>query len=242
LIGLADELARRANAATGAGDDSTIAPAEIIEEASRGGGVERDEQPVGSRAIFAQRSDGVTITVPPLGIRALRDDRGLIAAVCLSIVLVAWIVIGSAPVIARDGPVGVFTFPGAIIAWPGIVILLSSATISLRRSAELAARGGLLNVRWTGLIVTRERTWRRDELAEIRAISERVKDEGGKAWSQYLAIRACDPAAPDPVRLLDWCEKAELEWVATKLRAALGMSADEPKPKAHAGCRDDDIG
>ncbi len=41
--------------------------------------------------------------------------------------------------------------------------------------------------------------------------------------------------------LLQWCEKAELEWIATTLNQAMGLPATQPKPKATTDGWDDGI-
>jgi hypothetical protein len=243
LLGLANELARRAIAARGAAFEALTVPplVEVVEEESRDVVSDRDEQPAGSTATLEQHDDGVTITVPPTGMQGLLEDQAILPVLAIAVALTTWIAVATARAVAESGPVGVFTFEGAYIAWPGVLILAANVASAFRRSGQLEARHGVLTVRWTGLLGTRKRTWHRDELAEIRVASERIKSEGTMEWSQSLAIRPRDLSTPAPRHLLDWREKAELEWIATKLRRALGLPSNQPKPGAAADGWDDKI-
>jgi hypothetical protein len=164
-------------------------------------------------------------------------------AVLLAIVAasIAWIAVSRAPAVERDGLAGMFARDSSMMAWPVVLVMAPLLAAVLSRRAELSARGGVLTVRWAHLLFARCRAWRREDLADLRAVSERVTSDGNKAWSQHLAIRPHDFAAPAPRHLLYWCEKAELEWIATTLRRALTLPATPPKPNPATDGWDDEV-
>ena len=70
---------------------------EVVEEESRSVVFERDEQPALSSAILEHHADGVTITVPPLGLRGFLVQPIFLINLVLIVALAAWIAVGSAP-------------------------------------------------------------------------------------------------------------------------------------------------
>jgi hypothetical protein len=245
LLALAGELARRGKAPRAASAEALMLPPptvlEVVEEESRSVVAERDEQPALSSAILQHHADGVTITVPPLGLRGFLVQPVFLTNLVLIVALAAWIAVGAAPAVARVGFVGLFTFKGAIMPWMlEIFVLLATAHVFSRR-AQLSARGGVLTVRSTNLLWSSCRGWPREELAEVRAVSEIGPTDVGQEWRQYLDIQPSGRHRSAPRRLLYWREKAELEWIATTLRRSLRLPATYGKPKTKQDVWDHEI-
>jgi hypothetical protein len=245
LLALAVELAHRAKAVRAASGEALMmpppSPLEVLEEDSRDVVSDRNEQPAGSRVVLEHHADGVTITVPSLWVRGCLKEPTVPVCLGLFVALAAWIAYGSATAVARHGLVGVLTFEGSIMPWLLALFVTLMLTYLLMRGAQLSARGDVLSVRWTNLVGTRCRIWHREDLAELRVISERVNSDTGKEWRQYLAIRPRDVPPSAPRFLLSWCEKDELEWIATTLRRSLRLPATQPKPNDATGGWDDEI-
>jgi hypothetical protein len=246
LLNLADDLARRAKAARDSSADALLQapllPVEVVEEFSRDVVSDRALQPAGSKATLEQHADGVTITLPPPGLKGLIPQPALTVILTIVIVSIGWIVVTSVLTVPRDGLRGLITSPGSAIAWPIAVAFTPWLVFSLICKAQLSARDGVLTVRWTNLLGNHCRTWPREDLAEVCAVSERVSEgEGGTQWSRHLAIRPHDFARPAPPKLLSWCEKPELEWIATTIRSALPLAGDKAKLKPATRPWDDEI-
>jgi hypothetical protein len=225
LLVLAHELARRAKVARAAAADiPVLPPVEVVEENSLDLVSDRYEQPPGSTATLEQHADGVTITVPALGLHALVQQPALLMLALLLAASFTWITATVVPAAARAGLSGVFARDPSMIAWPVALVFTPVLAHLLSRRAELSSRGGVLTVQWSFLIFGRSRAWRREDLAEIRAVSELVTSDGQKTWTKYLAIRPYDGSVSGPRHLLYWCEKPELEWIATTLRHSLPLS------------------
>jgi hypothetical protein len=245
LLALAGELARRAKVLRAASADSLMlappSPLDVVEEVSREVVADRDEQPAGSTAILEQHADGVTITVPPLGLRGFIKDRSFAGSLLVGVILTAFIAVGATPAVARDGIVGLFTFTGSIVLWPCALFVTVMLAYFLSRGARLSARGSVLTVQWTNLLGNHCRIWRRDELADVRVVSELVDSGEGKVWKERLDIQLHDTGSAAPRYLLHWREKAELEWIATTLRRSLRLLDTQPKPKDAKQSWDDEL-
>jgi hypothetical protein len=243
LLVLAGELARCAKALRATAAKAlmlpTPRPLDVIDQESLDVISDRDEQPAGSTTTLERHADGVTIAVPPLGCRGFLKEPGLIALGLLA-ALNAWIAVGSAAAVRRDGLVGVFTFEGSILVWPLVLFVTLMLTYELGRRAQLSARGNVLILRWTNLLRPRYRVWRRDELALVRVVSERSDSDAGVSWVQCLEILPRDLQASAPRYLLAWCKKAELQWIASTPRRSQRLPATQTKPKAAThGCGDE---
>ena len=234
LLAFAGELVRLGKAPRAASAETLMLPPptvlEVVEEESRSVVTEREEQPALSSAILEHHADGVTITIPPLGLRGFLVQPVLLINLVLIVALAAWIAVGSAPAVARVGFVGLVTFNGAIVPWMlEIFVILATAHVFSRR-AQLSVRGGVLTVRWTNFLWSWCRVWPRGELAEVRAVSELGPTDVGQEWRQYLDIQPSGRRRSAPRRLLYWREKSELEWIATTLRRSLRLSSTNGKP------------
>jgi hypothetical protein len=155
--------------------------------------------------------------------------------------LAAWIAAGSAPAVVRVGFVGLFTFKGAIMPWMLESFVIRATAHVFSRRAQLSVSGGVLTVRWTHLLWSWCRVWRRGELGEVRAVSEFGPTDVGQEWRQYLDIQPSGRRRSDPRRLLYWREKAELDWIATTLRRSLRLPATNGKPKTKQDVWDHEI-
>jgi hypothetical protein len=73
----------------------------------------------------------------------------------------------------------------------------------------------------TTVFGTRKREWAARDLVDIRVQSELNQDsEVGDSWTTALHVQ---PKEGKPHCLLSYRDKAELEWIATLLRQALGL-------------------
>jgi hypothetical protein len=246
MLALAGELARRAKVLRAASAEALMIPLphsslEVVEEDSRDVVADRDGQPGGSTAIVEQHADGLTITIPALRLRRFVREPPFYFILGVLAMLTVWIAASSAPAVAREGLVGLFTSAGSILPWLCTLFVMTVLVHVLSRRAQISARGRVLAVRWTNLLVTRRRMWHSEELAEVRVVSERVSSDTGKEWRQYLDIRSTDLSASASLHLLQWREKAELEWIATTLRRSLRLPAKQPGPNAATERWDDEI-
>ncbi len=246
LLNLADELDRWAKASAGASAESLAqpprSPVTVVEEASRGVVFDRDKQPKGSRALVEQHADGVTITIPPLGLGGCIQQPKLCLCVLMVSAAIAWIVVTAVLIVPEHGLRGLITTPGSVLALPIAAAFTPLLILRMIAQAQLSARDGVLTVQWTNLLGNHCRAWPREDLGEICAVSERVSEgEGGTQWSQHLAIRPHDFARPAPPKLLSWCEKPELEWIATTIRRALPLPGDKAESKPAPRRWDDEL-
>jgi hypothetical protein len=235
LLALAAEVARRTGRSPADSDEAWVGSLpKVVEENDRGAVVDRDHPPAGSTAILKHHADGVTITIPRQRFSDFIHDPhgpGLVSILVVVVLLAGWIAFGSAPAIARNGIIGLFAFEGALLAWPVALVPVVLLTSVLGRQAEISTRGGVLTVCWTDLLGKHRRSWPREALVDVRAVSKLVDDDGGKAWTQYLDIRPLDSRPSAPRGCLHWREKAELEWIATTIRRSLSLPAKGPHAK-----------
>jgi hypothetical protein len=232
LLNLADDLARRAKAARDAAPETLLqpglAPLKVVEEISRDLVSERTRQPAHSRATFEEHVDGVTITLPPLGLGGCLAEHGPMAVLVIVTVSIGWVVVTGFLNVPRAG---LFMWGSALSVGLAALVFIPNLVSSLIDQAKLSARDGVLTVEWTNLLGKQVRTWPREDLADICVVSERVSDEGGTVWTQYLSIRPHEFARRAPRKLLRWCEKPELEWIATTIRRALPLRGDNTNSK-----------
>ena len=206
-------------------------PLAVVEECPRDVIVDREVQPRESTAILEHSGDGLTITIPPFGLRRIVEDRGVASILVIIAGMSAWFAAYAPQAVARDGLFGLFSFKGSMLTVPPALVLTLILAGVLSRRAELSVRNGVLTVRSSILVFTRRRTWRHDELADVRAVSTLGSSDTGPEWRQNLELQLGGCRASTPVHLLSWREKAELEWIATTLRRSLRASAMQIKFK-----------
>jgi hypothetical protein len=236
LLGLADELARRIpqEAVTNAG--ASVAPLEVGEVSLDPTEIqERPEQPANSPAIRTANAGGLTITLPPAGMRRGNGRAFLLWTLCWNGFLIpftAFMVpaafMGQVKWEGGNQPVNpwfcvLFLTPFWAVGFGSLFGLLHQA----RRRAVLAVIGDRLEIHLLSPLGNRRYEWGRDELAGIRVESTFVSDgDGGGHWKTDLCTQ---PHSGQPVHLLDHRKKPELEWIATELRQALQVPAGQPK-------------
>jgi hypothetical protein len=183
---------------------------------------ERCEQPEGSRIVCQELPDGVTLTVPPAGSDV--KDRILCSLIaCSGAALFAALVHF---VFEDTGIYYVFSGLGGLF---GIAFLVDAGNRA-RRQVVLSVAGDKLAVRQSSLYGVRREQWPRLRIADVR-----VGDGlDGRVISPHIRQFARDKANPtyelqihlrngEIVRFLDGYGDAELQWLATVLRRALGV-------------------
>jgi hypothetical protein len=175
-------------------------------------------QPAGCRVQLEERGAGIRLTVPPAGL--WKGSGGLILFALLWCgFMTVFTVVFFLPGTKREVSVGVFLL---IIGgfWLVGLSLLAAAVNMGRRRAELTVDGGRLRVKTEGLFGVKEREWRRDELAAIRA------DASGLESNHHPILELqVHPAAGKKAGYLAGHDEAELRWMAARLRQALNVPA-----------------
>jgi hypothetical protein len=226
LAALADELARALVLAAPVEPESAAAPAAPVAPAAplpvdveTPAVPSRDvfDQPLGSRVTLERHPDGVTITVPPIGI--WKATGGIVLLGCVFGALGG---IGTTLVIlavlqgARFNPALLVPLVFLCI---GVGVLL--ATIhSGRKRVVLAVVGDQLHTFETGPFGSRRRAFARAELSDIACGPSNIK-VNNRNLPQLQIVN------PDKthVGLMTGRDETELMWLATVLRQALGMNA-----------------
>ncbi|MBY0526683.1 MAG: hypothetical protein K2R98_25020 [Gemmataceae bacterium] len=223
LVLLADELARRSQLLTDeAGVVRQVPAIQVVQEdaAATRAFEELAERPPGCTIEVARAADGVTIAVPPVG---MRQEAG-----CLFIFGLIWC--GFMGVFSVSMALGKPDNDGNMPAWAAIPFvglfwaiglgMLAGAVHMARRRAVLAVVGDRLLVLQTGLFGSKRREWRRDEIADIRSgpSGAEVNDE------PVLELQIHPPlGAGKKSGLLSGRDAKELRWLATELRRALNL-------------------
>jgi hypothetical protein len=194
--------------------EESVDPEEILE---------RPEQPAESTAILERCLDGVTITLPVLGLRRVWGSflgmftlgwngfMAMFSAIFLSALLADQV----------EENAWWFCWIMLPLMWLiGIGLLLETLHMS-KRSAVLTVTKDSLAILETELFGKRHHKWFRRDLENVGVVSESWKDsDGDTCWTIALNIQ---PKKGKPYKLLDWQDKAELEWIATVLRQALNL-------------------
>jgi hypothetical protein len=174
------------------------------------------------------RSGGFTITIPPAGLG--RVNKGLLLFCLfwngfLSVFMPLFLVSAFRGVAKWEGTNQNVSPPFACaFMTPFLLIGIGFALAVIhagRRRASIAVNGDRLEIVETTVFGTRKREWAARDLVDIRVQSELKQDsEGGNCWITALHVQ---PKEGKPHRLLSYRDKAELEWIATLLRQALGL-------------------
>jgi hypothetical protein len=175
-------------------------------------------QPAGCRVQLEERGAGIRLTVPPAGL--WKGSGGLIVFALLWCgFMTVFTAVFFLPSTKREVSVGVFLL---IIGgfWLVGLSLLAAAVNMGRRRAELTVDGGRLRVKTEGLFGVKEREWRRDEIAAIRA------DASGLESNHHPILELqVHPTAGKKAGYLAGHDEAELRWMAARLRQALNVPA-----------------
>jgi hypothetical protein len=191
----------------------------------------RPTPPAGNNVLVDRQPDGVTLTVPPLG---LHRGGGFLFwwtllwnafAVPFTAVVVYETAQGRFKI--NDEPAGNW---GYLLPLPFLVAGIISLLIVLhlgRRRAALAVVGDRLLAMSVGLFETRQGEWQRDQLDDIRAGPSGINQNGRDLLELQILPRVGAKFA-----LLGGRRDVELKWLAAVLRQELGLGSARPTPAA----------
>jgi hypothetical protein len=183
---------------------------------------ERVEQPAGSESVLETHADGLTLTVPPAGIR--RGSKGLFFFSLL------WLAI----TLASGGSFVAAVINGRIAGWEtlvpvciifvfiavGVGMLLGAINMG-RRRAVFAVVGETLMVLQTGIFGSKRREWKSEHIADIRTGPSGMKVNNMDVIELQILQRNGKKFG-----MLAGREVPELQWLATLLRRALRVPPD----------------
>jgi hypothetical protein len=239
LQALADDLAGRCRALpTEAAGEIVTAAVDVAEESASPRDIrDRPERPINCRATLEQRADGMTVAMPPAGVWGGNNKFVLLWTCCWCGFLLPFTLwFGAAALLGKFSdeqgqPASplcplLFLVPFWLVGILFVVGILHQG----RRRVTLTVDGERLLVEQVGLFGTRRSEWPRGEIAELRVVCDRCSPIGeGKnnpyyPWLIDLRVVPRDGAA---VNVLTYREgdprKADLEWMATVLRATLRL-------------------
>ena len=183
--------------------------------------VETLTQPLESDVVREDRSDGVTLTVPPAGIG--RGSKGLFA---FSLVWCGFMAVfdGMLLLFARGG-IGFMMLPFlavSLLFWAiGIAMLLGAVNMG-RRQAVFAVVGDKLLAMQTGIFGPTRHEWDKDEIVDVRPGPSGMKVNNHAVLELHIVQRH-----GKPVGFLSGRDTQELAWLATVLRKSLGVPREE---------------
>jgi hypothetical protein len=198
---------------------------------------ERYRQPSNSNARVEQDGDIVTITIPPAGL--FRGMTPSLLVWCLMWNLIVWPFSAffvpaafAGKVELEDGPGNLkpgwaicFLTPFWLVALGSLIALIHCA----RRRASFIISPNHLIVEDVGIFSRNRHVWPENSIRAIRVESKHSGD-GDSSWTISLVV---EPKDGKPVLFLDYRAKTELEWLATMLREAWGLSENsaDSRPK-----------
>lgn len=179
---------------------------------------ECQDQPEGSAVQIEQYGEGVTLTVPPAGIR--HGSKGLFAfGLIWSVVITAagLFMIGS---MRNAGTYHIGAIAGlAFLVLVGLAMLAGAVQMG-RRRAVLAVVGPLFMVLQVGPFGRQRRQWQVNQIRDIRTGPGRMSSAGEPVIELQVL-----PTGGKMVRLLGGRDEEELRWLATVLRQGLRREA-----------------
>ena len=185
---------------------------------------EVEQQPAGSPIRLEPRSDGLTLTVPPMGV--WKGSKGLFFFALLwcgfMVVFTTAVVLGFRQGV-KAGPWPMLVF--AMVFWAIGLGLLAGAVNMGRRRALLVVDAAGLRVAQAGLFSAKRWEWRREVIADLRA-----GPSGTSVNDRPVLELQVHPRAGKKVGLLAGREDEELRWMATQLRRALGFQGSTRRP------------
>ena len=178
------------------------------------------ERPLGSQVEIQRRISGISIIIPPAGLR--KGSKGLFAFAiiwCLfMVVFTCGVVFGT-----KEGSASnLWPFVAFIVAFWCIGLGLLAGAINMgRRRATLSVDGSTLRVTQVNLFGTKNWEWRRGEISAIRA------DASGMAVNDVPIIELqIHPVSGKKAGFFAGLDEQELRWLATELRRALSVPAN----------------
>jgi hypothetical protein len=203
---------------------------------------ERRIRPLGSGLIYERVGGrGVRFTKPPDGLAStpgcLFSMFGILVAPLVVAVIFSFSLIlyrnGEDPSIVR---IPIFVGIGVGVLWC-VCTLVVAFGMSTARFVLTATPDRLTLETHNVLRGTSCRTWKKPDIAWIRADTTIESSESGPVVTTRVLIRTSSPIEPEPDEL-KWgpgieISKPEMEWIATTLRAVLGVPAtDAPTENA----------
>jgi hypothetical protein len=181
------------------------------------------DQPPTSRVVAERHPDGVTMTVPPLGLR--KANGGLILMGLLFTAIGGFILVGSlVQLFLPNAKVALgAVIPGAVFFIVGSVFFITSLNTGLKK-VVVAVVGDRLLTFETGLFGSRRREFTRAGLLDIACRPSNVS-VNNKPLPQ-IQIVTLDKSKTG---LLTGRDEPELMWIATVLRHALGLPSEPPE-------------
>ena len=181
---------------------------------------ELDDQPDSSDIELEESTDGLTLRVPPPGIWRGNKSGLRAGIVWLGIMSVAAYYLIFSDALRLELPLRAFIGFFGFFFWGAGFIPIGQAVYLGRHSALLALDRDELRVEQTSLFGSWRHRWRRAELADV-AVGMGTVPVSGQPMLELKVL----PRGDVPVGLLTGRDAAELEWLATVLRGALGMRA-----------------
>ncbi|QNN24992.1 hypothetical protein HED60_22845 [Planctomycetales bacterium ZRK34] len=165
------------------------------------------QQPPGSQMILEQRPDGLTIIVPPLGMRGVTRTMLILGAV-ITLIGIPFIIV----------------IIGLLFVIIGLMMVVG-AIRNARRRAIIDVVGDVLLISMAGPFGSSQREWRAVDLNRIQAAPSGTSVNNVPLFE--LQIR---PRSGGKVGYFGGRDKDELRWLAATLRDALNLTAtDEPE-------------
>ena len=174
------------------------------------------EPPVDAKSTLERRDDGLTITVPPSGL--FRGTKGMgCFAVLWNLFVAGFITIMVVTTIRGNGPEWfVYLFMIPFVA-AGVGMGLLAANMGKRR-AIIDVVGDTLLISRQGIFGARQHEWPAGDIAKII-----VGPSGMEVNDKPIYELQIHPRTGKKVGLLGQLDEEELEWIALRLRRALGV-------------------
>jgi hypothetical protein len=167
------------------------------------------------------RQDGVTLVVPPAGLR--KGGRGLFGfgvVWCLFMSVLTGLIVFTGSKNARGAPGAALAFVG--VFWLIGAGMLAGAINMGRRRAILLVENGQLKVAQTGIFGAKKWEWNHEAIAAIRA------DASGITVNNAPVIELqIHPFKGRKTGFFAGRDEQELRWMASELRLALKVPAKE---------------
>jgi hypothetical protein len=220
---LAEELNRRLAIPVSETAPGVELPPVAVEASDAPVARDRLEKPANSPAVLESRTDGVTITIPPVGL--WRGSSGLFFFALVWNAIIAIITFCLLVAIASGNAQGdlwaplLFLIPFWLI---GIGVGLAAYHMG-RRHAVFAVVGDTFMVIQQGPLGTKRGEWNCDDLTDIG-----TGPSGMEVNDQPVIELQIQPKTGKKIGLLAGRDTAELEWIATMLRHSLRLGSGSP--------------
>ncbi|MCE9592080.1 MAG: hypothetical protein K8S99_16355 [Planctomycetes bacterium] len=193
-------------------DSPAVAPAETAAPPPR----EPIQQPTGSRCTFEPRPNGLTITVPALGMRGHLWGLLIMGLIFTAMPIGMFILITKKP----GGPPIWFIGPFfSLFLAVGIGLTLTALNLATRRAIIDAVAGTLL-VTQAGLFGRKQREWPAADLAALYRGPSNMKVN-----NRPLLQLTVEPRDGNVIGLMAGSNEDDLAWIADVLRRTLGVPA-----------------